>query len=247
METIPEIIFRSGFEVDLFDALSESGVVKVHGTVNAQLLDSLNDEFDRIVGSELPGVRDLGVEVGSAKDVERLQLVDGILGNTTQYFTQDWMQQLSDLYWGESRVLNDHVFVSHEVDGTKHLAQSLHFDVQETLKFFLYLNDVNSENGAFSCVPGSQGLTKQRRIEAGCNLSYENRDESRNHPFTEDDIIPVEGSAGTLIVFTTEVWHRAGLVKGGERRVMRGHTREKRPVECRTLYQRIKRQFFGAR
>jgi ectoine hydroxylase-related dioxygenase (phytanoyl-CoA dioxygenase family) len=44
---------------------------------------------------------------------------------------------------------------------------------------------------------------------------------SRDLPFTEEEMVAVEGSAGTLIVFDTDVFHKTGNVVSGERRVMR--------------------------
>ncbi len=217
--------FVPGFECDLVKAVKESGVVKVFGAIDSDTLSILNAEFEEILSSDEPGIKDLGVEVGKACNVVPGELGEGRFPRMVEYFTLPWMQAVSDAYWSERRILNDNIFVTREVPGTQHLAQSLHFDVQETLKFFLYLNDVTRENGAFSCVPGSIGHTRKMREESGSELSYENREYSRQHPFSEDEVVPVEGKAGTLIIFTTEVWHRAGLVSSGERRVMRGHTR----------------------
>lgn len=223
--SIPTLHFASGFEPSLVEAVKKSGVVKVFGAIDAETLSLLNGEYEEILASGEAGVKDLGVEVGKACNLVRSELEAGRFSGTVDYFTQPWMQRVSDVYWGDARVLNENIFVTREIPGTKHLAQDLHFDVQETLKFFLYLNDVTAENGAFSCVPGSLGHTRSVREESGADLSYDNREQSRKHPFAEEEVVPVEGGAGTLIVFTTEVWHRAGIVRSGERRVMRGHTR----------------------
>ena len=57
----------------------------------------------------------------------------------------------------------------------KHFANDLHYDVVNTLKFFLYLSDTKTSNGAFSCVPGSHILTREYRVKHGIKLNYENR------------------------------------------------------------------------
>lgn len=227
MKEIPITSRGESFEQRIYENLAEFGVTKILGEADVRTLDLLRCEFDEILSADIPGVRDLGISVGRGRDLVMKELDENAFPTTRSFFSREWMQNLSDLYWGEKRVLNDHVFVTNEIPGTEHLAQSLHFDVQETLKFFLYLNDVTSENGAFSCVPGSVSYTSERRKELGDEVSYDNRGPSRDHPFSEEEIIPVEAKAGTLIVFTTEVWHRAGLVENGERRVMRGHTRTK--------------------
>jgi len=57
----------------------------------------------------------------------------------------------------------------------------------------------------------------------------------------------VEGKAGSLIIFDTQTWHKAGIVSSGERRVMRGHTRPKeevvKPNFLRRVLNRIKWNF----
>jgi len=40
-----------------------------------------------------------------------------------------------------------------------------------------------------------------------------------------EEIFSIEGPAGTLIIFSTDVFHRAGIVSEGQRHVMRGHCR----------------------
>jgi hypothetical protein len=47
---------------------------------------------------------------------------------------------------------------------------------------------------------------------------------SRDLPAKESDIVSVDGPAGTLIIFDTDVFHRTGTVTEGERRVMRGQS-----------------------
>jgi ectoine hydroxylase-related dioxygenase (phytanoyl-CoA dioxygenase family) len=98
--------------------------------------------------------------------------------------------------------------------------------VLHTLKFFVYLNDVSVENGAFTCVPGSHRETVLLRKQHGNAVTLDNRRITRQLPlekFAAPE--PVEGEAGTLIVFDTDAWHRAGTVSSGHRLVMRGHTR----------------------
>ena len=59
-------------------------------------------------------------------------------------------------------------------------------------------------------------------------ICYENRYLTRELDFEKSkEKISIEGKAGTLIIFDTDVWHQAGFVSKGVRRVMRGHTRVK--------------------
>ena len=75
--------------------------------------------------------------------------------------------------------------------------------------------------------PACRVRTKSEKIRKkyGNKISYENRHLTRQLDYKKEQIIPIEGKAGDLIIFNTDVWHRAGIVKKGERKVMRGHTR----------------------
>lgn len=124
----------------------------------------------------------------------------------------------------------------------------LHFDRNVALKYFLYLNDVSEENGAFFIQPSSHKLGKKLRKKAwgkfiptpsdnlfkkiiiklfGKNYSdIKNRLEIDYQQYFEPNkLIPVEGKAGTLIVFDSDVFHLGGRIKrkGMERLVVRMH------------------------
>lgn len=189
-------------------------------------LAKLNREFDLITNGNLTsGCNPLELSIGTGVSFIFKSENKNFVPETFRFFKQEWMQEISDKFWGNRITLNPSLYVMHELPGTNHIAQNLHFDVKKTLKFFLYLNDVKSTNGAFSCVPGSHKKTEEIRFQHGSKISYENRNLTRQLDFTNDQVIPIEGKAGDLIIFNTDVWHRAGLVKEGERKVMRGHTR----------------------
>ena len=106
----------------------------------------------------------------------------------------------------------------------------LHFDKLRALKFFLYLTDTTADNGAFSCIPRSH-LAAQKRVCRHLGQGRALKDlKNRDLPSFSGKDVPVEGKAGSLIVFDSDVLHRAGDVKPGLiRRVIRTHCR-KRPA-----------------
>jgi len=117
------------------------------------------------------------------------------------------------------------VFATLDKPKTNHIAQDPHFDRVPTLKFLLYLNDMSFENGAFMLSPGSQNWVKKNfsypRPAFVSNKFFEN---TRKVPkIINDNLIPIEGKAGTLIIFDTDTIHHQGLVKRGESRIIRFH------------------------
>ncbi|UCH49817.1 MAG: phytanoyl-CoA dioxygenase family protein [Betaproteobacteria bacterium] len=104
----------------------------------------------------------------------------------------------------------------------------LHYDRLLTLKFFIYLLDTSKENGAFECVPGTHKSVEATRayyVKRGVRLF-----DLPNFqlPAEIGDPIAMEGAAGTMLVFTTDIVHQGGVVsEGHERWVLRLHTRAK--------------------
>ena len=179
-----------------------------------------------MINPPLPGCcRSLDLDVGTGVSIVFGETKHDSLHCTQEFFQQDWMQDVSIAFWENEIKINQDIYVMHELPGTVHIAQDLHFDVLKTLKFFLYLNDVTVTNGAFSCVPKSHKESEKIRQIYGDEISYKNRHLTRQLDHNEEQIIPIEGKAGDLIIFNTDVWHRAGKVREGERKVMRGHTR----------------------
>ena len=208
------------------DKLSKDGYFVYKNCVTSVHLNDLNKDFGRITRSPFPECcKSLGLDVGTGVSLTFDDSKHELLNNTQKFFKQDWMQDVSNAFWGKKLKINKDIYVMHELPGTQHIAQDIHFDVQQTLKFFIYLNDVTATNGAFCCVPGSHKKTEEIRLNHGSKLNYENRHLTRQLDYNQDQVIPIEGEAGDLIIFNTDVWHRAGLVKEGERKVMRGHTR----------------------
>ena len=218
--------FHNSIDInEIFNLLSSDGVVHLKHQSQHESLDELNREFDLITkGNLTSGCSPIELSVGKGVSFNFTSENKDSVPETFRFFKQSWMQEMSDKFWSNRITLNPNLYVMHELPGTQHIAQDLHFDVKKTLKFFLYLNDVTTTNGAFSCVPKSNKESEKIRQIYGDEISYENRHLTRKLDYTDDQVIPIEGEAGDLIIFNTDVWHRAGIVKEGERRVMRGHT-----------------------
>lgn len=210
----------------ILNKLSKVGYAVLNDYISNNQLEHLLEDFLRITSSPFPECcTPLSLDVGTGVSVVFGEEKHVLLNDTQAFFQQEWMQDVSDAFWGKEIQINSEIYVMHELPGTQHIAQDLHFDVKKTLKFFLYLNDVTEANGAFSCVPGSHNESEKIRGHYGNEISYENRHLTRQLDYKDHEVIPIEGKAGDLIIFDTDVWHRAGIVKEGERKVMRGHTR----------------------
>lgn len=98
---------------------------------------------------------------------------------------------------------------------------ALHYDKINKFKFFFYLTDVKLDHGPTHFAPGLHREVKEQRLrelDEGRDVS----ELSNTLKHVERDMIPVTAEAGTLLIFDTDVPHKAGgLSKGYEREVLR--------------------------
>jgi hypothetical protein len=146
------------------------------------------------------------------------------------FFETSLMRSVADAVLGPRNQLNHEIFFTHD-QPRPFTINDLHFDRIPTLKYFLYLTDTTASNGAFDAVPGSHLFSKQIREGALTRGVRVHDIPNQDLPADLGHPLPIEGNAGTMIVFHTDVFHRGGHVQEGqERHVMRGHTRPHRGV-----------------
>lgn len=102
-------------------------------------------------------------------------------------------------------------------------ADNLHFDVSyPTIKCFLYLNDVDASNAAFSYARRSHKMTFARAwMECGMSVKFWFWDKKRRDTVTPEvdqeflkknglEVVSIEGKANTLIIVNTMGFHQRG-------------------------------------
>lgn len=167
-------------------------------------------------------------------------------------FEDKWIKNLFLLINNNMEGFNTSIYSTHDyIFNKQDLARNgcLHFDRNRSLKFFIYLTDVNKHNGAFYIEPQTHDLgTKLREIAWGGNSpkptdnlfkkaynkffgkkfkDVKNRIEI-DYPeyYNPKNLIPVEGKAGTLIVFDSDLFHKGGVIQKSNlsRLVLRMHS-----------------------
>lgn len=150
-----------------------------------------------------------------------------------KFFSQAWMMRVFMDYMSARPTFNE-LFITHEYKGDVELARNayLHFDRIHTFKFMLYLTDVDEQSGPFSVIPGTHldGKFLRERTWEGTK-EYE---ELKNRPlldypelgYKQEDVVPITGKAGTVIIFDSDLFHMGGIVpQDKERMLIRSHYR----------------------
>jgi Phytanoyl-CoA dioxygenase (PhyH) len=96
----------------------------------------------------------------------------------------------------------------------------IHFDTHRSLKFMIYLGDVDKDSAAFRYCLGSH--RKNRKMRNLYHLMGGKAGEIPNIPAPDEQVVltDLEGPAGTLVIFDTEGFHAAGSLKEGKERLL---------------------------
>ena len=236
-----DIIEPKSLEISkLKSILDQKGIFKIDSYLTLLEIDSLKSEvlrYHKTNGKPYPFGSTYAIN-----DPKRLPNVS----LQKNVFSKPWMKELFLTYNNKiSKGFFNSIYSTHDYkfDGSIGRNGYLHFDRNLSLKYFLYLNDVTKENGAFFIQPNSHKLGKELREKAwgkfiptpndnflklfGKHFSVVKNRLELDYPELYDysKLIPVEGKAGTLIVFDSDVFHQGGKInkEGEERIVLRMH------------------------
>jgi len=205
--------------------LERDGVVSMPGYFNPELLPDLREDARRLLAKNSLGTVERDYHCGQSVAVDRSLWDPAQYRALASAVDTPHMRAVAAGFLGPRHHFNHHFFVTKETVAELPIT-GLHFDRLPTLKFFIYLFDTDKASGALECIPGSHRMVREIRryhLQRGVRIV-----DLPNFcaPASLGDPVAMEGIAGTMIVFTTDVFHRGGVVaKGRQRWVVRGHTR----------------------
>ncbi len=215
---------------DIMTTLRKYGLVVMPAWLKPADVEQLREEQELIYQLEGPGIQRLDYTRGRFVRLLRNEMERQKLPKTFEVFSSDFMNRISREYIGADYEFNREIFVSDDQPDSDPIVP-VHFDRLWMLKFYIYLADTTAEDGAFAAVPGSHVLGKSihsHYVKRGVRLEDI---PNKLAPVDLPQPVSIEGTAGSLIIFETNVYHMGGVVQPGHRRlVMRGHTR-KLPLE----------------
>ena len=148
--------------------LDKDGICIINNFIEEAKVKEFKDEFDRIFDSSSNGIN-----VHAKKDSLISKVVDPQKYNFNKYKIFDELKKnqlfknLSEKYlkgdFSLKNMLQKTKFVSKKDMADKKLAFVPHTDETHFLKFFIYVSDVDEQNGPFSALPGSH--IKFKKIE----------------------------------------------------------------------------------
>lgn len=199
------------------DVYSE-GIHVFKNEISEDKLNDLLNDFDMRVSQKNDA--DIGQSTGRVYSEGLLSpVMEGLMSNLNPYLddyfgTACWKIEIS--YYQES-------FPQLEVDNVP--GGEFHVDDNKAnLKYFVYLDDVLSKNGPFSCVPNTNGWKVKASFLRGLHWAFFEARKSLysyllDERFCLQNEIEVVGSKGTNFLVDTTALHRAKPVVEGSRKV----------------------------
>jgi Phytanoyl-CoA dioxygenase (PhyH) len=223
---------------DMACALDQHGLIMIPGIVPPDACDSMRQEAYKLLSTSAPWITPLDYSVGRAIRVFRHGIDPAEQHWSIVSFCQaPLLYSLADRYLGRGNWFFDDIYVNEDVVGSAHKFQEWHFDSIPHLKLFLYLTDSDVERGALECVLGShhraRRLARRDRI-----LGRTPKTQPRITLDAHEAGTPMVAKAGTVVLFDSDLFHRAGTVAMDNRVVIRAiYTR--RRIE-RSLLKRVR-------
>lgn len=240
MVSLADITVSNGFvDSEVEKTLSRYGAAVLPGWIKDQELEKLRQEWDDIWSKRkdksAPYVHHVGGDVADyasldreASEAKQFEAVNGV-------FEHPKIVRLAELVVGQPCKMNSAVYATYDLGKGAEVAPS-HFDKLWNLKFMIYLEDILEKGrGAFGVHPGSTPLARRQfrewfssvaedgAITVGAPEYY-----TMNNEILPEDLPPfveILAPAGTLIIFSTDVFHRGSYLESGrERRIFRAHT-----------------------
>jgi Phytanoyl-CoA dioxygenase (PhyH) len=223
-------VFEAERTVDsVIHQLVSYGITVVPNFIEAPVLEPLRTAFFKILESDYACVKQkFGHPTnpeGRQATIDPCKAASDGFPQFEEVFRSEFMDQVANTYFAPYRYdLNSQVLLVHLLPCPVPILP-WHFDRIQTLKFWIYLKDTTTDDGAFEYCPGTHWEGHYRagyHMLSGTPLKHIPNDVPSHRI---QNPVAVEAKAGDLVIFDPDGFHRGGIVgPGRERCVLRADT-----------------------
>lgn len=145
------------------------------------------------------------------------------------FYNSSVLRAITKLFYSDAPKGYEHVaeiFVHETPETSSPLSGKLHWDCLQTLKYWVYIDDLSDEAGPMLIEPKSierNNSTREKLLKSQ-DLLVGGKDNIVEVP--EQGLVSLSGLAGSILIHDTDASHGASPVKPGyTRRIVRGHCR----------------------
>jgi len=218
--------FDKNLHSNIKNVVAKYGICIIENFIDLKELESFKIELNQVLSSDIENNREVKsnytvmkkLSFNSIKNFEKIY----------NFCNFDLYKRLAENFFNTKYFnIREEVYMHRDENGADRNTQ-WHQDPQTSIKFFLYLQDTDETNGAmqYSLGSHSDGIyrLKSLRLMGETTPTY-----GRDEDFISTPVI-LSAKAGSLLVFNTAGFHRAGNIEQGKKReVIRVHFSKKYP------------------
>ena len=224
---------------DIVEKINTDGYFIFNQLLSREVISKFNIEFDFILKNKNNFFKKSNSNTFQYRYFEKNNLYfDGLiymfsLMNNTR------LSKIINLLFKKKNKFNSQIFFQETKKTLNPLAKELHFDKLHQFKIWLFLNDIEDVNGPIEIFPKSHKQNEAQRLN-----SYKSVEDVVNLPgniinYTGKKLV---GNAGSLLIFNSDLYHRATNVTEGYRRIVRGHSMSYQTLTYRYEFEKSMRK-----
>lgn len=218
---------------EIVDIVKKKGFVILHDALSMNTISEIKKEFRKIIAEDLEKFSSVDRHDGATciriKPFLTLANSKKYPSISAFYFTPV-LKKITESFYKPNRNIEyvSEIFVHETPETDDPLSNAAHWDRAQTLKFWIYVDDLPAEAGPMLIDPDSVEYNKNTRVHAlnsGRKLvgGVDNlADADAAH------MVALTANQGSILIHDTDASHGSSTVKPGfTRRIIRGHCREK--------------------
>lgn len=203
--------------------LNNNGFFFVPSLFNNDTMKVINDEFDKLISDKSYENSAENFKNVTQLRLSQIELLDKKLLYFYSFFSNKSLKKIISSYFRTNHKYNHQIFFQKTNLTNKPPANEIHFDKLHQIKIWIFVNSVDENNGPIELFLGSHKENKEKRLNF-----YEKQDfnsELNNiNQYKHSKGTKMTGPMGSVLIFDSDLFHRASPVNEGKRLIARSHS-----------------------
>ena len=204
----------------IINEINDKGFFLLESVLDESKLKMISSEFEFVIQNRENEFKDNNSNSIQVRYFNKYNLFDEKLLSTFAVFNDHYIKRIVSNLLNSNFVYNSQIFFQETNETNDPLAGEIHFDKLHQLKVWIFVNDVDEFNGPIELYLKSHLVNKEKRKNC-----YRELKEIDNCYKGEDfETVKIKGKAGSILIFDSDLYHRATKVVKNNRKIIRGHS-----------------------